>query len=305
MPRFARILLKKEKAVYHVMSRTALPGFPFDSEDKDMFLRIIKHLSRVYFCEIMGYCIMGNHFHILITMLSGDNYTETDIMDRYHRYYGEKRVFDQENSEHYRNKWESLSEFVREVKQTFSRYYNKKNNRRGTLWGERFKSVLVERGETLVHCLAYIDMNPVRAGLADKPEDYRWSSIGYHMQTGNRNGFLSLDFGLREFGLREKAKCLGHYRAYLYKYGANPNIQGRKIKKEVFDKEKHKGFKITASERLLYRSRYFTDSGIIGSKAFVRANYIQFKHFFQAKNEKKPKRVSGFSGMHSLKRLSP
>jgi hypothetical protein len=52
-------------------------------------------------------------------------------------------------------------------------------------WSDRFKSVIVENGETLINCLAYIDLNPVRAGIVEKPEDYRWSSLGYHIQTGN------------------------------------------------------------------------------------------------------------------------
>jgi hypothetical protein len=58
-------------------------------------------------------------------------------------------------------------------------------------WGERFKSVIVENGETLINCLAYIDLNPIRAGLVKRQEEYRWNSIGYHAQTNNRDNFLS------------------------------------------------------------------------------------------------------------------
>ena len=94
-----------------------------------------------------------------------------------------------------RQKLASLSEFVREIKVYFDRFYNKRHGRRGYFWGDRFKSVIVERGETLVNCLAYIDLNPVRAGIVDKPEDYRWNSLGYHIQTNNKDDFLSTDFG--------------------------------------------------------------------------------------------------------------
>jgi primosomal protein N'' len=51
----------------------------------------------------------------------------------------------------YRQKWTSLSEYVKEIKQTFTRMYNKKRGRKGTFWAERFKSLIVEKGETLVH----------------------------------------------------------------------------------------------------------------------------------------------------------
>jgi hypothetical protein len=63
--------------------------------------------------------------------------------------------------------------------------------------------VIVENGETLINCLAYIDLNPLRAGLVKRQEDYRWNSIGYHIQTGNKDNFLSMDFGLKEFGPSE------------------------------------------------------------------------------------------------------
>ncbi|MEJ2167677.1 MAG: hypothetical protein P8X90_19290, partial [Desulfobacterales bacterium] len=58
------------------------------------------------------------------------------------------------------------------------------------------------------------------------------------------------------------------------------------------------------SDRFRYRTRYFTDSGIIGSKEFVAANYRRFKNLFNSKHEKKPKPIKGLSGMYSLKRLS-
>jgi len=53
-----------------------------------------------------------------------------------------------------------------------------------------------------------------------------------------------------------------------------------------------------------YRTRYFTDSGVIGSKEFVSKTYIRFKQVFNSKNEKRPKPVKGLSGVYSLKRLA-
>ena len=66
-----------------------------------------------------------------------------------------------------------------------------------------------ENGETLINCLAYIDLNPVRAGLVKRPEDYRRRSIGYHIQSGNKGNLLSLDFGLKEFGVLSAKKRRG------------------------------------------------------------------------------------------------
>ena len=58
------------------------------------------------------------------------------------------------------------------------------------------RASIVEKGETLINCLAYIDLNAVRAGIVKRPEAYRWCSIGHHVQTGNKDDFLSLNYEL-------------------------------------------------------------------------------------------------------------
>ena len=76
------------------------------------------------------------------------------------------------------------------------------------------------------------------------------------------------------------------------------------IKAKTVEKERKRDFEISRTDRFLYRTRYFTDSGIIGSREYVSVTYQQFKHLFQSKHEKKPKSVKGLDGVFSLKRLS-
>ena len=220
MPRIARMIVPDQKTVYHVMSRTALDGFPFGDVEKDELVKIIFQLSRVYFSEILGFCIMGNHFHLLVRMIPDHYFPHDEMKKRYKRFYGNELGFSPQKEASLRDKWANLSEFIKEIKQSFSRFYNKRHHRRGTLWGERFKSLIVENGETLINCLAYIDLNPLRAGLVQSPEDYRWNSIGYHVQSGNRDDFLCLDFGLKEFGVLDTKERIRRYRRYLYEAGA-------------------------------------------------------------------------------------
>ena len=222
-------------------------------------------------------------------------------------FYGDVREFPQEKVPVFRFKWASLSELVREIKQTFSRYYNKRHNRRGTLWGERFKSLIVEDGKALMDCLAYIDLNPLRANIVKCPEDYRWSSLGYHIQTRNKGNCLSLDFGLKEFDVMNKKERLQRYCRYVYEAAALKRSSGKSgimIDEKVIEKESKTDFKNTRAYKFRYRTRYFSDSGIIGSKAFVSRKYKQFKDRFHSKHEKKPKPVKGLDGVYSLKRLS-
>ena len=154
MPRTSRMIIADEKAVYHVMSRTALDGFPLKDLEKDFMLDLIKKFSSLYFTEILGFCLMGNHFHILLKMFPENRFSDEDIQKRFEIFYGDSRVFTKDQIPFLRAKLSSLSEFVREIKVGFARYYNKRHNRRGYFWGDRFKSVIVDKGETLVNCLA-------------------------------------------------------------------------------------------------------------------------------------------------------
>jgi putative transposase len=307
MPRTSRMIITDEKAIYHVMSRTALDGFPIKDVEKDFMLDLIKRYSTLYFTEILGFCLMGNHFHLLVKMIPDNRFTDEEIQKRFETYYGDSRDLTEGQIPYLREKLSSLSEFIREIKVGFARFYNRRNNRRGYFWGDRFKSVIVEKGETLINCLAYIDLNPLRAGIVDRPEDYRWNSLGYHVQTNNRDNFLSTDFGLKEFNVKSKNERIRRYRRYVYEAGAinRPDkMQVKVIDDKVIAIEHKKEFEISRISRFRYRTRYFIDSGIIGSKEFVDENYQRFKHLFYSKHEKKPKPIKGLEGMYSLKRLS-
>jgi putative transposase len=166
-------------------------------------------------------------------------------------------------------------------------------------------------------------LNPIRAGLVERPEEYRWNTLGYHIQTNNRGNFLSTDFGpgemrfagtselhgagLKEFNVKSEKERIRRYRRYVYEAGAvSRPEQGRSkvIGDRILEKERNREFELSRSDRFRYRTRYFTDSGVIGSKEFVSKTYVRFKHVFHSKNEKRPKPVKGLSGVYSLKRLS-
>ena len=307
MPRTQRLKISDETAVYHVTSRTALDGFPLGDVEKDFMLDLIRWYAGLYLVEILGFCLMGNHFHLLVKMFPEYKFTDEEIKKRYEEFYGDDRTFSYGQVPSLREKLSNLSEFVREIKVGFTRYYNRRHNRRGYFWGDRFKSVIVEKGETLVNCLAYIDLNPLRAGIVSRPEEYRWNSLGYHIQTGNKDNFLSLDFGLQEFGIMDAKQRLRGYRRYVYEAGAVDRSefgQRKVIGEMVVEKERKKEFKINKVDRFRYRTRYFTDSGIIGTKEFVATNYHRFKDIFMSKREKIPKAVAGLDGIYSLKRLA-
>jgi REP element-mobilizing transposase RayT len=305
MPRIPRLLIQGEPAVYHVISRTALSGFPMGDIEKDYFVGLLQKLGSVYFVETLGYSVMGNHIHGIFRMHTGEKITDDEIRERFNIYYGPKNKRELTNGQipTLREKWSSLSEFIKELKQSFTRWYNKNNNRKGTFWGERFKSLLAEEGDALINLLAYVDLNAVRAGIVQRPEEYRWCSLGYHVQAGNKDDFLSLDFGLVPFADMSPKQRLRYYRRFVYGVGSLPSEKGAKIASEIIEKEEENDFELKASDRFRYRTRYFTDSGVIGTKEFVSNCYRMFQHHFTCRHEKKPKPIKGLNGVFSLKKL--
>jgi len=107
--------------------------------------------------------------------------------------------------------------------------------------------------------------------IVERPKQYRWNSLGYHVQTDNQDSFLSTDFGLKEFNVKSKKERIRRYRRYIYEAGSlNQPEKGRVkvIEDKILEKERSRAFELSKNDRFRYRTRYFTDSGIIVSKSF-------------------------------------
>ena len=105
---------------------------------------------------------------------------------------------------------------------------------------------------------------------------------------------LSLAFGLVEFGVKDEKGRLRYYRRFVYQMGSLKALKNARQN----DSE------IGRVDRFRHRTRYFADSGIIGTKAFVEGIYQGFKHHYTSKHAKRPKGIKGLNGVYSLKRLS-
>lgn len=291
MPRTRRLKVVGDVAYYHIISKIVGGEFLLKDTEKEKLLSIIKHFSSLFFVKVIGFCIMDNHFHLLIRTFAD---YEVDNDELLRRLKDHKKLPDRELTESeilaYRKKYIDISEYVKAIKVTFSRWYNRHNDRSGYLWGDRFKSVLVEDGRSLLNMLAYIELNPVRAKICDRPEDYRWNSISYRLGVGD--GFLSFE-GTEIRDLRE-------YLEFLYQVGKSDrvdemgNLQG---KIEDGARPRLNIFK--------HRVRYFTDTLVIGSKGFVEDAYRKFSDLIK-KKDRNAHRVPIDSEvmLYSLRRLN-
>jgi len=300
MARERRLKVKGEAAYYHIISRTVGGEFYLGDVEKEKLVSIIQRFSKLFLVDVIGYCVMSNHFHLLVKVNPGEKLSDKELLKRVKADGGVMQALIHD-PELLRSRLADISEYIRYIKQVFSRWYNRIHNRSGYFWGDRFKSVWIESGEALLACLAYIDLNPVRAEMVEKPEEYRFSSIGYRVQARNRYKVLSWE-GLP---ITNKHKTLVLYRAYLYQNGGLM-VNGKKgrIAPEIVKEAVRTGFGLDVGDALRYRVRHFSDGLVIGSKGFIREAYGTFGGTIICKKSRGAYPVGTGPGIYSLRRLT-
>ncbi|MEM6912143.1 MAG: transposase, partial [Verrucomicrobiota bacterium] len=308
--RTARILADQNQssAVYHVISRVVDRQFVLGDEEREQFVRFMRMYARFGGVEILTFCVMSNHFHLLVEVPSSEGFTLSDeeILERCSHVYSEAALREirwkltelcpsqggqalAEFRESLLYRMNSLSEFMKTLKQRFTQWFNKKHGRRGTLWEDRFKSVLVENSVGAIDAMAaYIDLNPVRAGMVEDPKDYRWCGYGEAVGSGCEEAVCGLARVVEARGTSlgvaggsskaERKRVLAEYRVALFGRAERTSSRKGVTEARVEEVLAAKG-QLRRHEWLLCRVRYFSDGVVIGSRGFVEG-------FFEARRER-------------------
>lgn len=137
-----QLRIEFEGAFYHITSRGNLRDrIFFDGKDREIFLEILKRTKERYGYLLHAYALMENHYHLFI---------ETPKAN--------------------------ISQIMQNVNTSYTVYINRRYNRFGHLFQGRFKGIIVDKENYLIVLSRYIHLNPVRAGIVNRPEDYRWTS---------------------------------------------------------------------------------------------------------------------------------
>ncbi|MDF1756235.1 MAG: transposase [Verrucomicrobiales bacterium] len=311
----------------HAISRVIERRFIFADEEKEYFHRLMRKLEHFTGLRIVTYCLMSNHVHILIEQPDRDQlpaltidellrrmkilydpFTINDVAQEFARaeaagdLHWQQRILDR-----YAHRMGDVSKFMQELKQRFSQWFNRRNNRRGPLWEGRYKSVLVEADEeALMTMAAYIDLNPVRAGMVSSPEDYRWCGYGAAM-SGDKQARAGLgrilDYSPRICGSDFESRWCETgklYRWWLYQEGeevtADPDMgkSGRKgFSRAEVEKVSAKEGRISLSEKLNYRVRCLTSGAVLGSAAFVDQIFAKNRQHFGKRRQSGARKMRG------------
>jgi putative transposase len=326
-------------AYYHCVSRVVNRDFVLGDAEKDKLVEYMRTYERLGGLRVLSYCIMSNHFHILVEVpqrpADADLPDDAALVARVRGCLGDKPagLLEWELSYHrgqgnhaaaeaLLGKWLSrmwdVSAFMKVLKQRFSQWFNGRHARRGTLWEDRFRSVLVEgKGHALRAMAAYIDLNPVRAKICDDPKDYRW--CGYaEAVAGGKEARQAVAFlaaldphgGTRPDAAATRPKeALRRWRCHLFGIpesetrqaeesakGAMAGIYRNRIPRGKALEVLRQGGKLREADYLRCKVRYFSDGAVIGGKAFVEEMFAAFRDRFGPKRKDGARPLRGLAG---------
>ena len=177
---------------YHVISRIVNREYLMDEDEKDFFVGLMRRTEKFSAVQVLTFAVLDNHFHILVRVPEREEVGEEVVVKRYKALYGGTKTaalearwkllkscghpeFVEAEQEALKKRMYDVSEFVKTLKMRYTISYNARHKRTGTLWEERFKSVLVEPDSPAMRRVAtYIDLNAVRAKIVKDPSKYRW-----------------------------------------------------------------------------------------------------------------------------------
>jgi REP element-mobilizing transposase RayT len=351
--RLARLTLPADEAGvhYHCVSRIVGRQKFLQEAERDQFVILMREYEAFCEVQVLTYCVMDDHFHLLVKVPPRPEVVPTaeQIIAKLKRMTGQHlvEILEEEVAkcraagdhqaetallERHRGRMWNVSTFMKGLKQRFTQWYNPRVNRRGTLWENRFASVLVEgESKALAAMGAYIDLNPVRAGIVRDPKDYPWNGYGAAMagQRRAKEGLRQIVAGLDRVGESTTA-ALAFYGNLLCGDAAEPwkalgyaparSRRGRPPKKppetakqedgttesaeptvvaplepEVARRVLQNKGKVPMGSYLRSRVRYFSDGMIFGSEDFVEGVFRKRQRWFGSNRKTGARKMRGLA----------
>jgi len=285
-------------AIYHCISKTVNGEHCLDDTAKEIFRKQMWQIAEFCGVQVLTYAVMSNHFHVLVRVPKKIIPDDNELLRRFYVLYPKPNAYQtfriEVIAEQLKNKdpaadaWRKqqlalmgdVSQFMKLLKQRFAIWFNRTHKRFGPVWSDRFKSVLVEgRGNVTATMSAYIDLNPVRAGLVDDPKDYRF--CGYSEAVAGRKpaqdgiaATIAITSGNAHTTWRDAREG---YRLLLFGAGAASRANKAAISPEALAKVVAENGKLPLATVLRCRLRHFTDGAVLGSKAFVATQLANYR----------------------------
>jgi REP element-mobilizing transposase RayT len=314
MPITHRFKSKHTSAIYHCISRTISGEMLFDDQAKEMLRKHLHQVAEFSGVKIITYAMMTNHFHVLVKVDEQKHVSDAELLRRYKVLYPKPTPYaaaqietleatlkgNGPDAQKLRDKllarMGDISQFMKTFKQRYSIWFNRNHKRFGPLWAERFKSTIIEGEQHLAVRMvaAYIDLNPVRAGMVRDPKDYRWCGYGEAQSDGGAM-LEGLRLALPGGETLKDDELLATYRLHLFGKGARSkrgDPGAARISDETLEKATKAGGQLPDAERLRSRQSWFTGGAVIGSRPFVEEHLQQYQNQTQRRTNLSPRPFS-------------
>jgi REP element-mobilizing transposase RayT len=296
MSRLPRIKVEGGDGWYHLHARvTGVRGEYLleEAECRRELIGLLQRYAKLYQCEMVAFCVMGDHWHALMLFRARYEMNPDQLADIARSFYpgqtGQKflKTWTDRHWQRFARRIFDVSEFMRNVQMAFARWYNRNHNRKGRFWAERFGSTLLEDEKSVLDCMLYIELNPVRAGIVTLPEDYKGSSE-YLRSIGKSDWLMDIS---RILHADSEQQARRNYRHLLIWRGTEPTKENHaSIPREIARQEEARGYKIRGV--FLKKTAYLTESLAVGSAAFITdqlAKMRKKRYYLRRKNPVKPK----------------
>ena len=314
--------LRGKPAIYHCVSRVVDRRFAFGQAEKEQFVRYMRLYERFGQVRVLSFCIMSNHFHILLEVPArpedgGVSWSDAKLLKHLAILYSGAKLREikqdlarfreqgnEDAAEELRNSflcrmWD-LSQFMKSLKQRFSRWFNKLHDRTGTLWEKRFGSTLVESGLAARAVAGYIDLNPVRAKMVERPEDYRWCGFSEAVagRQRAREGIQRVMYERELSATNEEraSEMLSDWRkvARLYRKLLCADILGLEQEDEEATERGAAEASLPLREQVASRRiRHFTEGLVIGTQQFLNELFSATRAYFGPARKSGARRMRG------------
>ena len=282
-----------ETGVYHCTSRIVGSQFLLDDACRSHLAQLVLRLAQFCGVQPITLNILDNHFHVLIRIRPPQPICGQELLQRLESFYGKEhslclliRSYVEQDREvpdfimePLLKRFSDVSNFMKELKQRFSRWYNLRHQRKGTLWAERFTCSLIEDSSELLKVTAgYIDLNAVRAGIVRDPKDYR--DCGYSAAlAGNevyREGIRSVIGKYPDW-----EHVAAEYRMLIFTQAGRSGASNKvALDREQIANVMKNGGELTLGEVLQVRIRHLSAGVVLGSREYVEKVYTRYRANF-------------------------
>ena len=270
MARMARKHCCPDAPAQHVWNRVAGPPdyYPFGRRPaRSKFLELLERYRRVYCLRLCAALLMGNHFHLVLDCPPFRPLPRSQLLQRACLLWGPKKAtlktahWDDRQWEEFNRKLFSLSRFMHHLEGEFAKWFNRTYRRRGHFWAHRFGNNGLFGRQALQDTVLYVELNPVRAGLVQRPEQWKWGSACWRAR-GKDQQLVPL---IELFPPEPGKDVYQGYRGMLIYRGTEPSKEGDAVIPEwVLRQEQRRGFRRPGIFR--QSLRLFRDGVGLGSR---------------------------------------